>query len=283
MLELLLPAIIMIAIMIGFSFFIFKNVIKRINHSAKKYFIEKLQEYNYLIEEKEEELQKLREITQKQIKLQKIKEESNNKEDFDIEPEALFTNEIEEKLKKMRKFKKEAEQRRYQQITYNIPNPQYREESFFKNYKELKKKFKIDAEQIIKQFIAKSEKNPEDAKKYRILSKFKKQFKENVIYECLTLTGEEQYALIQEVIKPSENQIIQFEKNFKNKSKFNVTKLINFVEDKMKECDPTIYVYVGQEELDYNYLGKNVKTRFYKNMSEGVIIHYKGKMYDYSI
>ena len=51
----------------------------------------------------------------------------------------------------------------------------------------------------------------------------------------------------------------------------------------MKKTDPTIYVYVGQEDLNYNYLGKNVKTRFYKNMSEGVIIHFKGKMYDYSI
>ena len=101
MLELILPAIAMIAIMIGFSFFIFKNVIKRINNSAKKYFIEKLQEYNYLIEEKEEELQKLREITEKQIKLQKMKEMSNNKNALDIESEPLFTTEIEEKLKKM--------------------------------------------------------------------------------------------------------------------------------------------------------------------------------------
>ena len=72
MLEVILPAIVMIAIMIGFYFFIFKNVIKRINNSAKKYFIEKLQEYNYLIEEKEEELQKLREITEKQIKLRSL-------------------------------------------------------------------------------------------------------------------------------------------------------------------------------------------------------------------
>ena len=283
MIELILPAIAMIAIMIGFSFFIFKNVIKRINHSAKRYFIEKLQEYNYLIEEKEEELQRLREITEKQIKLKKITNESNNKEKTGIEVEEFFTTEIEEKLKKMRKFKVQKEEKEYREMTYNIPNPQYREESFFKNYKELKKKFKVNNEEIIKQFIGKSEKQPEDAEKYQILLNFRKQFKENVIYECLTLTSEEQYTLIQEIIKEEENEIIQFEKNFKNKSNFNVTKLINFVEDKMKKCDPTIYVYVGQEELNYQYLGKNVKTRYYKNMSEGVIIHYKGKMYDYSI
>lgn len=283
MIELILPAIIMIAIMIGFSFFIFKNVIKRINNSAKKYFIEKLQEYNYLIEEKEEELQKLREITEKQIKLKKIASESNNKENTGIEVEEFFTTEIEEKLKKMRKFKVQEKEKKYREMTYNIPNPQYREESFFKNYKELKKKFKVNNEEIIKEFIEKSKKHPEDAKKYKILANFRKQFKENVIYECLTLTSEEQYTLIKEVITAEENKILQFEKNFKNASRFNVTKLISFVEDKMKQCDPTVYVYVGQEDLNYNYLGENVKTRFYKNMSEGVIIHYKGKMYDYSI
>ena len=283
MLEVILPAIVMIAIMIGFSFFIFKNVIKRINNSAKKYFIEKLQEYNYLIEEKEEELQKLREITEKQIKLQKMKEASNNRDILDNESEPLFTTEIEEKLKKMRKFKKEAEIQKYQRMTYNIPNPQYREESFFKNYKELKKKFKVNNEEVIKEFIEKSKKHSEDAKKYKILLHFRKQFKDNVIYECLTLTSEEQYALIKDVITTEENKILQLEKNFKNISRFNVTKLISFVEDKMKQYDPTVYVYVGQEDLNYNYLGENVKTRFYKNMSEGVIIHYKGKMYDYSI
>ncbi len=282
MIEVILSAIIMVGIMMGFSFFIFKNVIKRINQSAKRYFIEKLQEYNYLIEEKEEELQELREIAEKQKILQKNIID-NNKSSGNNEIEDIFTTELEEKLKKMRKFKIETEKKEYEQMTYNIPNPQYREESFFKNYKELRKKFKIDNEKIIKDFIVKSEENKQDERKFKILTNFRKQFKENVIYECLTLSGEEQYSLIQEVLKKEDNEIIQFEKNFRNKSKFNVTKLISFLEDKMKKYDPTIYVYVGQEELNYNYLGERVKTRYYKNMSEGVIIHYKGKMYDYSI
>ena len=261
MIEVILSAIIMVGIMMGFSFFIFKNVIKRINQSAKRYFIEKLQEYNYLIEEKEEELQELREIAEKQKILQKNIID-NNKSSGNNEIEDIFTTELEEKLKKMRKFKIETEKKEYEQMTYNIPNPQYREESFFKNYKELRKKFKIDNEKIIKDFIVKSEENKQDERKFKILTNFRKQFKENVIYECLTLSGEEQYSLIQEVLKKEDNEIIQFEKNFRNKSKFNVTKLISFLEKKKKKYDPTIYVYVGQEELNYNYLGERVKTRY---------------------
>ena len=47
-------AILALIITFIFTVFIFKNVIKRINDSAKRYFIEKLQAYNYLIDEKEE-------------------------------------------------------------------------------------------------------------------------------------------------------------------------------------------------------------------------------------
>ena len=55
MIELILPTIIIVIIMNSFSLYIFKNIIKRINHKVKTYFMEKLQEYNYLIDEKEED------------------------------------------------------------------------------------------------------------------------------------------------------------------------------------------------------------------------------------
>ena len=111
---------------------------------------------------------------------------------------------------------------------------------------------------------------------------FRKQFTPETIYELLTLSEEDQYQIISEVIKPGEDKIIQLNKNFKN-NKLDVLKLLKLVEEKIKKNDPIIYVYVGNESLNYNNLGKNIKTRYYKNMSEGVIIHYKGKMYDYSI
>lgn len=279
MVEIILPTIIIVIIMIGFSFFIFKNIIKRINHKVKVYFIEKLQEYNYLIDEKEEELAKLRTVVVEQEKLQRIKEQNTAQEK--TYTETIFSSEIEQKLKEMKQFKKAMREK--EQIVYDIPTPQFREDTFFNNYKELKKKFKIDNEQTIKTFMEKHKEKQEDMKKYRTLVKFRKQFTPETIYELLTLSREDQYQIIEEVIKPSEDKIIQFEKNFKNKEKFDVLKLIKLVEEKIKKNDPIIYVYVADESINYDNLGENIKTRYYKNMSEGVIIHYKGKMYDYSI
>lgn len=282
MIELILPTIIIVIIMIGFSFFIFKNIIKRVNHKVKIYFIEKLQEYNYLIDEKEEELAKLRTVVVEQSRLQKIKEQTENLNKVDQETftETIFSSEIEKKLKEMKSFKKRMREK--EQISYDIPTPQLREDSFFNNYKELKKKFQVDNEKTIKDFIEKHKSTENDLKKYKTLVDFRKQFTPETIYELLTLSQEDQYKIVSEVIKPQVNKIIQLEKNFKN-NKLDVLKLLKILEEKIKKNDPIIYVYVGNESLNYDNLGKNIKTRYYRNMSEGVIIHYKGKMYDYSI
>ena len=54
--------------------------------------------------------------------------------------------------------------------------------------------------------------------------------------------------------------------------------------DKMiLEIDPTINVYVSKYDKNYDYIDPYVKTKHYSNMSEGIIIEYKGKRYDFSI
>lgn len=280
MIEVMLPTIIIVIIMISFSFYIYKNIIKRINNKVKTYFIEKLQEYNYLIDEKEEELEKLRKVIIEETKLQKLKQQHEQIEEKEVYTETIFSSEIEKKLKEMKLFKKTMREK--EQIVYDIPTPQLRENSFFNNYKELKKKFKIDNEKTIKEFIEGHKSTEEDLKKFEILVNFRKQFTDETIYKLLTLSQEDQYKIVSEVIQPEENKILQIEKNFKSK-RLNTLKLLKNVEEKMKKNDPMIYVYVGNESLNYDNLGKNVKTRYYKNMSEGIIIHYKGKMYDYSI
>lgn len=280
MIEVMLPTIIIVIIMISFSFYIYKNIIKRINNKVKTYFIEKLQEYNYLIDEKEEELEKLRKVIIEETKLQKLKQQHEQIEEKEVYTETIFSSEIEKKLKEMKLFKKTMREK--EQIVYDIPTPQLRENSFFNNYKVLKKKFKIDNEKTIKEFIEGHKSTEEDLKKFEILVNFRKQFTAETTYKLLTLSQEDQYKIVSEVIKPEENKILQIEKNFKN-NRMNILKLLKNVEEKMKKNDPMIYVYVGNESLNYDNLGKNVKTRYYKNMSEGIIIHYKGKMYDYSI
>ena len=136
--EIIIANIILVIIMLGFSVFIFNNVIKRINQSAKKWFLEKLQEYNYLVEEKENELENLR----KQI--EEAKRSLKTTKQIQNAPEDIFNEKIEAVLEKMKQYKGiQKEIPRRPEVIYDIPTPQYKEESFFSNYKNLKKKFKL--------------------------------------------------------------------------------------------------------------------------------------------
>ena len=275
--EIIIANIILVIIMLGFSVFIFNNVIKRINQSAKKWFLEKLQEYNYLVEEKENELENLR----KQI--EEAKRSLKTTKQIQNAPEDIFNEKIEAVLEKMKQYKGiQKEIPRRPEVIYDIPTPQYKEESFFSNYKNLKKKFNLNIEETIKKFI-KEHKTNEDEQEYKVLLNFCNQFNKKILYECSTLKSEDQYELVKSVLTEEEKMWMKLEDSSINKRQFTILKLIEKLQDRIKKIDPKIYVYVGRESTNYDNLDPQIKTYHYKNMSEGVIIHYKGKMYDYSI
>ena len=250
--ELIIPAVIIVLIMFIFTFFMFKNLVKRINSSTKKYFLDKLQDFDYIIAEKEKEI----EILSEQIK--RLNEAKDNGENGEIVEIPAYTKPDEK-------------------IVYDIPTPEFRESGFFKNYKNLNKEFEVDSEKIIKDFI----KTHENDKEYKELSAFKELSTQNAIYESLTLTPEEQLILVESVLN-SENKeyvepIIETIKNF------NVLEMLDKIKERMDKISPTIYVYVGRESKNYDYLSSKIKTKLFKNMSKGIIIEYKDKLYDYSI
>lgn len=263
--ESILAILVSIIIMVSFALFVMKNVIKKMNRNTKKYFMDKLQDYDYIIDEKKKEIEELN------SKINTLKEE--------IE----ISKEIEEYRKHKAETKVVQETKpieEKQDIVYDIPTPQYRQDQFFTTYKKLKKQFIVDSKEILQKFIEEHKDVPGD-KEYKKLQKIKSYFNQEALYQCLTLTPEEQYRLVKEVLKKEEEKILQLNK-YAAKD-FSILELVEKIEIRMKEIDPTIYVYVGSEEINYDFLGERVKTQFYQNMSEGIIIKYHNKMYDYSI
>ena len=271
--------IIIMAIMFSFSFFVFKSSIKKINDKTKKYFLEKLQQYTYLIDEKEEKLADLENSIKEQSK--KVTRTHDGDEQ---EENSIFSSEIEKRLQEMKQYKTMMEKQKHSQeeVVYDIPTPQYKEENFFDTYKKLKSNFKQNNEEIIRDFISKHNETKE-TKRYNILRNFRKQFTDKAIYELLTITNVEQYQIVKEVMSEDVEKILNFNEKFKNPQKFVVTKLIDELDEKIKRYNPNIYVYVEQDDTNYDFIDKRIKTKTYKNMSEGIIIYYKGKIYDYSI
>ena len=99
----------------------------------------------------------------------------------------------------------------------------------------------------------------------------------------MTLPGEEQLDIINSILTDRERELINLDNIIKDKSKFTIIKLFKEVDKIILEIDPTIKVYVSKYDKDYNYIDPYIKTIHYANMSEGIIIEYKGKKYDFSI
>ena len=162
-----------------------------------------------------------------------------------------------------------------------LKNAEYREENFFYNYKELQKNFDINGEKIIKEFIEKNQYSG-DIKIYNSLKKFRDNFTVENIYEVLSLDVNSQLELIDEMISKKDKKIINFD-NYKNIEKFDLYKFLEDIDEIIQKNDPTIYVYVGNVNYNYDYISPNIKTKMYKNMIEGIIIKYENKIFDYSI
>ena len=283
----IIQALLIVSVMFIFSFYILRNLVKRIDQNVKIYFLQTLQEYNYLVDEKQKEYDEILE------RLKKIKEKSKIVELLEKnDEELLFDSEIEYKLLRMKEYKeklriKEAKlNKEASEIGVDTKPAKYKEEGFFYNYKELKKQFNIDNREVIEKFIKEKTNKRGSVKKlkeFNILKKYKEQFTPKITYDLLTFTNQEQFKLIKEITGKEESLLLNFDKKFSNKNKFNITKLLEHIDVTIKEYDPTVYIYVGIKDLNYDHLDKNIKTCFYRNMSEGIMIIYQGQVYDYSI
>ena len=264
MLELIVAAVILIIIMLVFVFFLFKNILKRMDDNAKRYFVNKMQDYDYIVEEKREELNNIK------SEIQELEKENKN-----------IISKKEDEFKIPQK-KNNNEGNDFIEVQYELKTPKFREEDFFKNYKELKRIFTVDNENLIKKFV-KEHKNEKEEKEYNSLNKIRNKFDENAVYECLTLNKNEQLQVIQEVLTATDKKTLKLDKILEEKKDFGIEDLIKLIDDRIEKVDPYIYIYMNVIDKNYGKIDKNIILKQYNNMSEGMIIKFRNKIYDYSI
>lgn len=269
MTKLIVAAVILIVIMLVFIFILFKNIIKRMDENAKKYFVNKMQDYDYILEEKQAKLEEIKtEISEFEAEHKNILRKDDDEEEIKENKKDITEDEI-----IVKKPKKE--------IKYNLNVPEYRETQFFNNYKEVRKTFTVNNEKIIKEFI-KEHKNLKEEREYKSLKKLRLKFDEEAIYGCLTLSYIDQIKILNETLTETEKKLVKFNEITENKN-FNVKTLIKFIDDRMEQIEPTIYIYTNVLDNRYDLINDNIVIKQYNNMSEGIIIKYRNKIYDYSI
>lgn len=240
---------VLIIALVFVMFMILKSTVNKINEQTKSYFVDKLQEYDYLIDEKEEKLDQI----DKQIKDKELK------------------NKIE---------KKEFHQNNYE-FDYNIINilneTKYQDKNIFEINKKLDSVFNIDYSKLISNFI----KEETDDKNYKFCLELRNKFNPDKIYSLKLLDKQDLEKELKEFLNEKEYKIYEIFKSITVKP--TIDSFIDYLNELVDLNNPNIIIYVGNEQDNYDNLSKYITTKYSKDIYKGIKIVYKNKIYDYSL
>ena len=239
-------ALVVLLILVIITFLFFKRIVNKVNEQAKLYFTLKLQEYDELVKEKEE-------------KLRKIKEDTDNKEK---------STEIKEDISKTPVIVPEDNKRRYQV------------DDLLKTVKKVEDRFKIDNEKILKQFLN-NKPTKEELVRFNHLEKMKNEIIKMGVYNIVTSTDENLLNELFDKLRMVDVDIVDaFALNTNNPT---VEDFLNYLENELNKCDPHIYVEVGDKNVNFDYLSDRIVTEYNEKIYKGIMVIYRNKMYDYSL
>ena len=248
MFYLFLVASLFILLLVFLMFFILKSTVKKINKQTKLYFVDKSQEYDYLINEKVEQLKELdKQIKEKELIQDKDKKvNENNNYEFDYS------------------------------IIDLLNNTKYQDKNIFELSKKMDDKFNIDKEKLIKDFLSISVNDDS----YLFCKKLKSKFTSDIIYSLKILSLEELDKKLKEILSGDEYKLYQL---YSETNKKNIDGFVDYINELIDLNNPNIVVYVGDKNENYDHLSKYIKTIYSSDIYRGIKIKYQNKIYDYSL
>lgn len=249
-------AVCIVAVLLLILVFIFISTTKRANVLIKNLFVDKLQEYDYLIDDKEKKIEELNQTIEKKKKLYvKLEQELEDLEKNNVVSETVSV-----------------------ESDINLPtNADFEDGNILTGYKKIKEGFDFNPETILKEFINKSVK---DDKNYTMYTKIRSYFNYDTMYKIMTYQPNEQKIIMKELLSSDEYKTVE---SLLGNKKFNIVKFIDKLDNLILKTNPEILVYTGEKNKDYNYLHNQIKTIYDNKITEGFKIVYKGVVYDYSI
>ena len=247
--ALFLLAIVIVLILVALMFIILKTTVKKINNQTKLYFVDKLQEYDYIIDDK---LNKLNEINQ-ELKEKELKREeqdtSTNSTHYDFD----------------------------YRIIDLLNKTEYQDKNIFELNKEIENKFVMDYESLLKKFIE----NINDDGRYQFCLNLKKKFNSEEIYKLKIMLPQEQVEYLKKILTEKEYEVYNIYSKLENKP--SIDGFLDYINELIDLNNPNIVVYVGKKEENYDHLSKYIKTIYSKDIYKGIKVIYQKRIYDYSL
>lgn len=227
---------------------ILKNTVKTIDDKSKSYFVDKLKQYDYLIDEKEKKLSELEE------ELEKRKNGLEENKTREGKPTYDFDNSIIDLL----------------------TETNYLDKNIFAINKKIEEKFIINYEDLIKDFLS----NIKGDNRYDFCVKLRNKFTPDEIYNIELMLPEERNAYLKKTLSEEEYKVYEI---YLASNKFNMEDFIDYLNRLIELNDPTVVVLVPNDKVNYDYIDKNIKTKVSDGIYKGIKILYRNKVYDFSL
>lgn len=243
-------AILVIVGLVAFMFFILKGTVKQINSQTKLYFVDKLQEYDYLINKKEEKLNNINQELREQ-EAKKVDEFNTNKKttyEFDY------------------------------QIIDLLNKTKYQDKNIFELNKKIDETFNIDYVGLLKRFLE----YVKDDGTYEFCIKLRDKFTSDVVYQLKIMDISEQLEYLGSFLDDLEFNIYKVYLGMAGKGAC-VDGFMEYLNELLDLNSPNVMVYVGSRNENYDYLSKYIKTIYSKDIYKGIRIIYRKRIYDYSL
>lgn len=230
-------------------FFILKSTVKKINSQTKLYFVDKLQEYDYMIDDKLNQLNQINEeIKEKELKReeQDTSADSNNYE-FDYKIIDLLNKTV------------------------------YQDKDFFELNKEIDEKFQLDSVGLVKKFLE----SVHDEGTYQFCVDLRNKFTSDVVYKIKIMLPANQISYLKKYLNEEEFKVFDVYQKLVNQ--VDIDGFLDYLDELCDLNSPYILIYVGKKDENYDYLSKYIKTIYSKDIYRGIKIVYRKRIYDYSL
>lgn len=239
---------VVIILLVAAMSLVLKNAVKTIDDKSKSYFVDKLKEYDYLIDEKEKRLSEL------ESELEKRKNGLNDNKESASRPNYDFDSSIIDLL----------------------TETSYLDKNIFEINKKIEEKFIINYEDLIKDFLS----NIKDDNKYDFCLNLRNKFNSDEIYKIEIMLDDEREEYLKEFLNSEEYKVYEI---FISSNKFNMEDFVDYLNRLIELNDPTVTVLVPSNNINFDYIDNKIKTKVSDNIYRGIKILYRNKVYDFSL
>ena len=239
--------VVIILLVIAMSL-VLKNAVKTIDDKSKSYFVDKLKEYDYLIDEKEKRLSQLESELEKRKNGLKDNEQNTSRSNYDFDSSIIDL----------------------------LTETSYLDKNIFEINKKIEEKFIINYEDLIKDFLS----NIKGDNKYDFCQNLRNKFNPEEIYKIEIMLDEEREEYLKAFLSGEEYKVYEI---FISSNKFNMEDFVDYLNRLIELNDPTVTVLVPSKNINFDHIDNKVKTKVSDNIYRGIKILYRNKVYDFSL